>query len=264
MQQVPFFLHEVVVLSFLEECEEHDVVGEEVHVGSHHDGVVMYAVVPDGVGSDVGFCRWCEFAVGEGDLLAFLVEEEVLVLVGQCVCSVFSRCYSFDGEVSATIGSRDPLEGLCAECAVFHVGVESYEYSLDGFEVFGIEYCSRHLESVYSVASGEGESVVAHGIAFVVVLDGVGEVDGVGRAVLERVHQFDGDASSHGVDFRHFQLGRRHHDFFCGVVEFDILVELQYDFLCPSVGGVLFGAGAYDFRRILVIGSAIGCSDVGA
>ena len=71
--------------------------------------------------------------------------------------------------------------------------IKSHQYAFDRLQVLGVQTVAAHLKGVDMVACREAESVVAHGVALVVVADGIAEVNGIGCVVLERILQLYDD-----------------------------------------------------------------------
>ena len=94
--------------------------------------------------------------------------------------------------------------------------MQTDQNALHRFEVFGVENAAGHLHGVGRGARGEDISVLPHRIAFVVVGDGVGEIDRVGRVGNHRVEEFDGDFAPRHFDFGLFDLRRRDNVFWRG------------------------------------------------
>ena len=146
--------------------------------------------------------------------------------------------------------------------AVLVLFKEAYEYALDGLQIRRIEHISRHFHRVDVLTCGEGEGVVAHRIAFVVVHDGIGEVDGVGGVGLQCVEEVDAHLLAYGADVGRFGLGRRHDDLLAGVLDLDIFIELDGNLLPVGIGGLIAGCAGDDPWRRLVVGTAVGRADV--
>lgn len=204
------------------------------------------------------------YVVIEGQLFALLIEDIVVVGVGERVYAVFSGGNAFDDKLAAAVGSRHSEHGLACEYAVAQVAVEAYEDAFNGLEVLRVEHVSCHFERVDVVACRESVGVVAQRVALVVVADGVGEVDGVGGVGLERVFNLHHDALSGGLDFGRLDLRRRYDDLLGGVVHLDIFVEVDAYLARLDVYALVGGRASGYSRRRLVIPSAVGLSHPGA
>ena len=202
--------------------------------------------------------------MGEGDLLALLVEYVVVVGVLQGVDAVVAVCHSFYYELSAAVSARYAQHRLLGEDGVAEVTVQAYEYAFDGLEVLRVEHVAGHFHRVYVVACGERVGIVAQRIVFVVVGYGVGEVNGVGGVGLERVFQLDNDFLSRRRYFRLFDLRGRYYDFFRRVVYLYIFVEVNAYFLLLDVYSLVLRRCAHDDGRRLVVPSAVGLPHLGA
>ena len=71
-------------------------------------------------------------------------------------------------------------EGVVGRCHICGTGMQAYEHAGKGLKVFGIEHIACHLHGVGLCAGGEDIGEMSERIALVVVLDGVGKVDGIG------------------------------------------------------------------------------------
>ena len=104
-QDGTFAFEQVAVLQGrLEGCQD-DVIGKIMGVGDIDDRIVVDAVVPYGVGTDVGTAGGAEDALREGDHLGTLVIDIVLVEVFEGKSSILSGGESFDHKMSATVGT---------------------------------------------------------------------------------------------------------------------------------------------------------------
>ena len=110
-----FTLEQMPVLqSRLEGCQD-DVVGVIMSIGGIDDGIVVDAVVPNGIGTDVGTAGGGKNTVGESNHLGTLVVNVVLIEVFQCEGAILAGRKPFDDEVPSAVGTRDAFEGLGAE-----------------------------------------------------------------------------------------------------------------------------------------------------
>ena len=144
------------------------------------DALDVKGVAPDGVLSDIGHGRRYDDVVVERHLLTFLGKHEVAICILKGIDAVFARCHAFDDEAAAAVGACETKHWLRGERTVLQVGIESYENALDRFHVLRLHHIARHLKGVDMVAGGEAIGIVAQRIAFVVVGNGVREINGVG------------------------------------------------------------------------------------
>ena len=86
--------------------------------------------------------------------------------------------------------------------------MEAYEHSFDGLVVFGRNPRACHFHAVDRGSRAEAVCKEAHGVAFVVVFDGVGKVYGVCRVGTERVVEGNLDLLALGADIGSLHLWR--------------------------------------------------------
>ena len=246
------------------ECPQHDVVGQIVGVGYADERVDAQRVAPDGVVADVGLRRRHYDVVVEGLLLSTLAQVVVAVHVLQTKDAVGAWRDAFDHEVTVVVGASIPQHGLGGERGILQIGIQAYLNALHGLQVLGIQDIARDFHRVDGFAGGERIGKVAQGVAFVVVGNGIAEVDGIGGVLFQRVEQVDEYALACALYFRHFQLGRRHNDVLRGVVHLDVLVEVDGHALRLHACGFVGWGGADDAWRLLVVPSAVGVTHAGA
>lgn len=141
--------------------------------------------------------------------------------------------------------------------------MQAHEDALDRFQVFGFEHISRDLERVNPVTRRERIGEIAQGIPFVVVGNGIREVDGISRVRLQRVLQFDEDTLACRLDLRLFQLGRRDDDIIRSILNLDKLVEENLDLAGIHVDSLIFRLSPDDLGRRLIIPSTVGVTHLG-
>lgn len=129
---------------------------------------------------------------------------------------ILAGCDTFDREMSSGVSLRHTQHRLLLEGGVGEVAVESHEDTFHRLEILGTDDIARHLKGIDMIPRGEGVGVVAKGVALIVVTDGTGEVDGIGRVSLERVDELTAmrlpsplisGASSCGGDTTTFSVG---------------------------------------------------------
>ena len=165
--------------------------------------------------------------------------------------------------MAAAVGTRDTQHGLFQESRVVLVAVKAHENALDGFQVLGIKHVARHFERVDMVAGGEAVGIVSQRVSLVVVGDGIREVDGVSGVRLQLVLQAYCDLLPGGLDFRCFQLRRRHDNLLRGVLQLDELVEVDAHLPAVHIGSTLGRRCPEHSGGCLVVPAAIGLSHLG-
>ena len=103
------------------------------------------------------------------------------------------------------------------------------------------------------VAGGEAVGVAIHGVALVVVADGIGEVDGVGGVGQQRVVERYVDMSPVGLHVGLLPLRRGEDHLLRDVVHLDELIEVDTYLVGGHVGIAVNGIGPHHIRRTLVI-----------
>ena len=104
--------------------------------------------------------------------------------------------------MSATVGPSDTQHGLLLECRIGRVCIKSYENALDRFEVFGCNNVARHLHRVDYRTRREAVSVVAERVTFIVVADGIAEINRISGVGFKRIQQLYFDIFACGFDLR--------------------------------------------------------------
>ena len=168
--------------------------------------------------------------------------------------------------MATAVGAPQTQERRLAEKAVVPKAVAGNQTHKDAFDRFQIgrrQHVARYLHRVDDVAGGEGEGVVAHRVALVVVLHSVGEVDGVGGVGLERVVEVHANLLALGTHVGGLQLRRRNDDLLVGVLQFDVFVEIDAYLLRQHTCGTVLRTTLHHVRRLLVVASAVGRADAG-
>ena len=187
-----------------------------------------------------------------------------LFLVVEGAGKVTACLDALNAELTGTVGTRHTTEHPFPEDRVGEDGVrgiESDEHAFHGLQVFGIEHRASHFHRVYLGAGAEGVGVVAHRIAFVVVGDGIAEVDGIGGVCLQGVEECYLHALAVGTDIGGFQLWGRDDDFVVSVLELDKFIEANPHLACRDVHGAVGRITSQHLRRYLVVDAAIGSAD---
>ena len=107
----------------------------------------------------------------------------------------------------------------------------SHKHALRRFEVFGLEHHARDTQCVDGGAGGEVECESVESVPFVQVTYGIGEVNGVCGIGYQRIDELDGDTASNCRYFGHVFLSRRYDNLVCRVVELDVFVKFDGQFL---------------------------------
>ena len=141
--------------------------------------------------------------------------------------------------------------------------VETYHQSLDGLQVLGIQAITAHLKGVDMVAGRETEGVVAHGVALIVVADGVAKVHGIGGVGFQRVFQVDGDSTACSLDVGHLNLWGRDDDLVLRVVQFNIFAEVDGHLPALHVDALVVGGRADNAWGRVVIPAAVRTAHAG-
>ena len=113
------------------------------------------------------------------------------------------------------------------------------------------------------VARREAEGVVAHGVALVVVADGIAEVHGIGGVGFQRVFQVDGDSTACGLDVGHLDLWGRDNHLVLWVVQFDIFAEVDGHLPAFHVDALVIGGRTDNAWGRVVIPAAVRTAHAG-
>ena len=242
---------------------QHHIVRKEMCIRRLHDVLDMQRIGPERVLPYVRFPGRHDDFGREGDPFTLLVVHVIAVSILQRIDTVVSLSNTPYDEVAAAVGTRDTQHGLFQESRVVLVAVKAHENALDGFQVLGIKHIARHFERVDMVAGGEAVGIVSQRVSLVVVGDGIREVDGVSGVRLQLVLQAYCNLLPGGLDFRCFQLRRRHDDLLRGVLQLDELVEVDAHLPAVHIGSTLGRRCPEHSGWCLVVPAAIGLSHLG-
>jgi len=106
------------------------------------------------------------------------------------------------------VGARHAQQWFGAEGRVGQVVVESHHDAGHGVQVLGAEHVARYFQRIGLLAGRESKGVVAQGVVFVVIADGVAEVNSIGHVGLQCILQFHDYFLALGGNVGHFQLWR--------------------------------------------------------
>ena len=229
-------LQQETVCLCLCKCQQCHIVGQEVGIGHLQQCIDMQRVAPDGIHTGIRLRAWLIDVMAEGHHLTLLIEDKVAIGILQGIGAILARCHALHHEVPAAVSARYAQHRLGLEGRVCQIVVKSHHDTLDGFEVAGVEHVSCHFEGIDLLACREAVGIVAHRVTLVVVCDGVAEVDGVGRVLLQGVLQFHDDSLTSSFDFRHLELWWRDDNLIGGIFQFDIFIEEDGDLLRMHVG----------------------------
>ena len=254
------------VLASLKERTQYYVVREIVRVWHHPDGVVVYGVAPTGVHAQVWLAAGNIDGSVKGYRLGLLAETVVAVGILQGKNPIPSRRNALDGEASAAVGAGYAYKRLGTEKAVGirAVGtIQANEHALDRFHILCGKNMPRHFHRVYYSAGTETVGIETHGVALVVILDGVAEVHGICDIALQGVEQGNLDLLACRTHIGHLQLWRRDDNLLVGIGQSHELVEVYAYLLRLHVDGPVGRTGADHLRRFLVIPASVRSADVG-
>ena len=167
------------------------------------------------------------------------------------------------GELSLVIGAADTVKGQLGESRIVEIAVKAHDDVLHGLQVACTQRDAAHGQRVDGVAGGEGESVAFQRIAFVEILDGVGEVDAIGGVGNQRVAKFHSHLFPLSPHHGHLTLNGRDNHFFLLVFQGDVLVEGDFHFVALDTQGALLGRGLDNTGWGIVHRAALGRADSG-
>ena len=161
------------------ECQQCDIIGQEVGVRHFYQRIDMQRVAPNGVGSHVGLRARLEGLLVKGNHLTLLCKAEVAIGILQGISAISARSHTFYYKVSTTVGTRYTQHRFGLEGRISQIIIQAYHDALDGFEIAGIEHIARYFEGINLFACGEAIGIATHRVILVVIADGIAEVDGI-------------------------------------------------------------------------------------
>ena len=163
-----------------------------------------------------------------------------------------------DGKLPKLVGLGHAFERQGADGRIGEVAVDADHHSLSRLEILGLKHHAGNAEGIDCGAGGKihGESV--EDIALVEVADGVGEINGVGSAVAQRVAQFESNPAAVGAGNRLLHLGRRYHELVLNILKLYVLVEEDINAVTVYTGRAWRGGRAHELGGSLVARATFG------
>ena len=207
--------------------------------------------------------RWLDNLVIEGVVLG-AGHVVVTIHVIECKHPIASWFEPHECELTPTIGARDAFHGQPGECRVIEtLTIGSHQHMLHRLEVSCPQHDARDAHRVNLVARREREGISVQLVALVVVLDTVGEVDGIGSVGQHVVTKIDNNPLAQRLDDGLILLHRRHRDFLHLILDVDYLIKVDFHPISLDVEFSLLGRGLDHPWRCVVTGPTLGRTDVG-
>ncbi|MPM94686.1 hypothetical protein SDC9_141834 [bioreactor metagenome] len=108
--------------------------------------------------------------------------------------------------------------------------MQAYQYAFNRFQVRCVEYGTRNNHAINGATRREGKSKITQRITFVVINNGIGEVNSISGIGFEGVEQIYRDLLPCRFNFRLLHLRRRNNDFFVSLFELDEFIEFNQYF----------------------------------
>ena len=170
-------------------------------------------------------------------------------------------------ELPVLVGPGDEIwrpTGRLVEKAVARPVVETDKHLLHRFTGLSVQHLPRKGKRIKHLSRRKRILVILEHIAFVEVLDGVAQVDGIGGVGLQAFLETDDQGLVAELDVGFVLQRRRHQHVLVGVVEGDILVEGDFYFLTIKINATILWLRINHFRGCDVLGSTCGCYHIGA
>ena len=100
------------------------------------------------------------------------------------------------------------VERQLHKCRIRQVAMQADRNAGHRFEVLGIQQDSRYFERIDHASGREREREVFKYVLLIIICNGIGEVDRIGRVGFQRVFQFDHRLLPGRADNRQFHLRR--------------------------------------------------------
>ena len=242
---------------------EEQVVGIIAVLLHHHNGVDFVPHIVDSVEHGRAYHPRLDHAGIESEVFGngiFIVAIDIV----ESKKMIFSRLEIAQNELPAVVGSRNALQRDVGECGVIEIAVHAHEHFLLRLKGARIEHDSRNLHCVDHLAGGECKREAVDGIPFVVVLDGIAEIDGVGGVGDERVANLHLHFAPRGANHRHLALPRRHHHLVVLVLEHHEFVEVDFDFSIVHINGARRRLAPHKHRREHILRATARSAHAGA
>ena len=231
-------------------------------MGRRHHSVNAAVIGEHGVLRCVFAGRGHYNLIQEGDVLgARHAVVAVHVIQGKHV--VTARLEVAQGELAAVVGAAHALQRQVGERGVVQVAVQADDDVLHRLQVIGPEHDTRYGKGVNLIACRECEGIAVQLVALVVVLDGVREVDDIGRVLLEGVAEFHRYLLAHSADERHGAWGRGDDDLLLLVLEVDDFVKGDFHLVALEIECTGGWRGLDDLWWCVVTRTALGRPDAG-
>ena len=250
-------LQEISVCQRFRKSPEHHVIRQEMGIFHLVNRLDVQRVYPCGILSDIRLAGWYDDVMGEGDFLTLLIKHIVAVHVLQGIDAIRARRYALDDETSSTVRTAYTQHRLGLERRISLIIIETYENTLDRFQILSLQHISRNLHRINDGTCRKTIGIVAHRISLVVVADSIREVDSISGIGFQRIDKRNMNTLSCAFDFRHFELRRRNHHLLGRIIHLDKLIEVNIYLLLLHIDSTVSWRGTYHLRWCLVKPSSV-------
>lgn len=133
-----------------------------------------------------------------------------------------------------------------------------------GPQVLRVQYGTGYFHGIDGRTGRECIGKVPHRISFVIIYDGIAKIDGISCIGFQCIKEFYNHAASACFYFRTLILRRRDDNLLRSVLQFDVFIEFDGDFLTGVVGRIRLRGSSYELRWSLVIRPTVGSPLAGA
>ena len=176
---------------------------------------------------------------------------------------ITARLEVAQSEFSAVVSATHTLQRHMGERRVVKIAVQTHDDVLHRFQVLGPQHDTRHRQGIDLITRRESERVTVQLITLVIVLNGIREVDDIGRILLQFVTELNGHLLAHRADERLRFGSRRDDDFLLLILEVDELIKDDFHLVALKVECTRFGRRFHHLRRRVIAWSALGRPDAG-
>ena len=142
--------------------------------------------------------------------------------------------------------------------------MKSHLNAFNGFQILGLQNSSCHFHRINIRPSREREREVTHRITFIIIYNGIREIDGISHRIFQCIKVFYRYLLPYHLQFRLFHLWWRKDNLLRCFLQFDEFIEFQFNLLFLIVYSTQTGGTSHKFWRIFIIRPTIGITNTGA
>ena len=155
-------------------------------------------------------------------------------------------------EMSVGVGLTHSRKRNSGERRVVQILLNTDDNTGHRVQVFRIDHIAVHLKRIDYATRRERECISFQDILLVEVTDSIAEIDGIGRAVLQRFLEDQRDLLSHRFDLGRMLLRRRYEHMFAHIVQLEVLIKDYLHTFAMIVECAVLRRLFQDFRRRLI------------